>query len=470
MKKKVMIGILVFLFVILAVVAVLLIGKQRKSSEYQDQISLGDQYLAELDYENAKICYEKAIEIDAKRASAYVNLSVVYMGQNRYQEAREILDKAQEVVSSSQGLELIQKQQETVKKAVDGSQDENQMGDTGTRETADEPQNLQNGDKESGQGEQTIFDLGSGWVNRDGWSYLRTETGLYLFRDGEAQMVASESGNISYSLMAVDGGIYYGQDQSLKFRMNDTGQVTTIYQGRSQVEPLGMTDKYLYFAEYANGGQDSQVICQMSRSDGVLRTFTFSDFCEHSNTAFCGERFFYTAGVADVSTSSVKEVDAATGQARVIAEDSSVGLLADGNVLYYIRAQGSGDFTQIEGELIRWDTVTDERQVLLSGKGMEIGWIAGVAKDCVYTSGAQGIFKVNQQGRQMVAPQGCSANWADENGVYYTRDKKVYYYDSQTEEVKELITLEDQEFVIGVGGGYLTYRSGDTYKRVELGS
>ena len=83
MKKKVMVGILVVLFVALAVVAVLLIGKQRKASEYQEQISLGDQYLAELDYENADICYEKAIEIDKKRASAYVNLSMVYISQNR---------------------------------------------------------------------------------------------------------------------------------------------------------------------------------------------------------------------------------------------------------------------------------------------------------------------------------------------------------------------------------------------------
>lgn len=470
MKKKIMIGVIVLLLVAMAVVAVLLVGKQRKSSEYQEQISLGDEYLNELDYDNAEICYQKAIEIDGKRASAYVNLSMVYVNQNRYQEAQEVLEKARETVTSSQGVELIQNQQQLVKEAAGGSREEEQTGDVGQVPEKEETVSQENGSEESQQKEQTLFDLGSGWVSRNGWSYLWTTSGMYLFQDGQAQMSASESGNISYSLMAVDGGVYYGQDQALKFRMNDTGEVTIIYQGRRQVEPLGMTENALYFAEYKDDGQDSQVIHQMDRTTGSLRTFTFSDFCEHSRTAFCGERFFYTKGVADVSTSGVKEVDVTTGQARIIAEDSSVGLLADGDILYYIRAKEKGDYTQTEVEVIRWDTVSNKSQVLATGTGMEINGILGIADNCVYTSGTMGILEIGQEGQRTVASQGCIANWADESGVYYTAENTVYRYDSQSQSATELITLDSQEYVVGVGGGYLTYRSGEDYKRLELGS
>ena len=167
-------------------------------------------------------------------------------------------------------------------------------------------------------------------------------------------MTASVSGDISYGLMAVDGGVYFGQDQALKFRMDSTGEVTTIYQGSREMEPMGLTDKYLYFAEYTDEGQDGQVIHQMDRSDGSLQTFKFSDFCAHSDTAFCGERFFYSRGVADVGTSGVKEVDPVSGQTQVIAEDASGQLLAQGDVLYYVRAQEAGDYTQVAAELIRF--------------------------------------------------------------------------------------------------------------------
>ncbi len=473
MKKKVMVGILVVLFVALAVVAVLLIGKQRKASEYQEQISLGDQYLAELDYENAEICYEKAIEIDKKRASAYVNLSMVYISQNRYEEAREILEEARETVSGQKGLELIQRQQETVEGASGGSAQGEQAGtdqdQQGESKPGDEDQS-QDSEEKKPEGEQALFTQGYGWISRDGWGYLRTESGLYIFRDGEAQMTASVSGDISYGLMAVDGGVYFGQDQALKFRMDSTGEVTTIYQGSREMEPMGLTDKYLYFAEYTDEGQDGQVIHQMDRSDGSLQTFKFSDFCAHSDTAFCGERFFYSRGVADVGTSGVKEVDPVSGQTQVIAEDASGQLLAQGDVLYYVRAQEAGDYTQVAAELIRWDTASGESQVLLTGIGREIGGLLGVVGDCVYTSSIEGMMEIKGQEKRTVAPQGCAPISADETGVYYTLDQVVYRYDSRTQSSTELLRLGEREYVVGVGGGYLTYRSGDDYKRVELGS
>lgn len=114
MIKKVLVGILVLLLAALAVLGILLVGKGRKNSGYMEQLALGDKYLEELDYENAQLCFEKAIEIDEKRATAYVNLSAVYVLQNRYEEAIEVLDKARKNVSSQEGMEKIQTQQDKV--------------------------------------------------------------------------------------------------------------------------------------------------------------------------------------------------------------------------------------------------------------------------------------------------------------------------------------------------------------------
>ena len=114
MIKKVLVGIMVLLLVALAAVGVLLVGKHRKSSGYEEQLALGNKYLEELDYENAQLCFEKAIEIDEKRSAAYVSLSVVYVRQNRYEEAMQLLDKAQEAVGSQEARNKLQSQREQV--------------------------------------------------------------------------------------------------------------------------------------------------------------------------------------------------------------------------------------------------------------------------------------------------------------------------------------------------------------------
>ena len=74
MKRKFLTGALTLLVVALAVAGALLFWQSRKLDDYTAQLSLGDKYLEELDYENAEIAYKKAIEIDEKRPSAYVTL------------------------------------------------------------------------------------------------------------------------------------------------------------------------------------------------------------------------------------------------------------------------------------------------------------------------------------------------------------------------------------------------------------
>ena len=81
-KKKIKI----VLSTVLAVLCLLLIvggvwlgiGISREK-RYEKQISLGDKYLEELDYENARIAFENAIEISEKKAVGYVKLAVLYI-------------------------------------------------------------------------------------------------------------------------------------------------------------------------------------------------------------------------------------------------------------------------------------------------------------------------------------------------------------------------------------------------------
>ena len=63
---------------------------------YEEQISLGDKYLEELDYENAEIAYRKAVEISEKRESSYVKLTVLYIEQEEYEKAAQIIEEGRE--------------------------------------------------------------------------------------------------------------------------------------------------------------------------------------------------------------------------------------------------------------------------------------------------------------------------------------------------------------------------------------
>ena len=102
MKKRgkgILTAIFSVLIAALAAVGGLLAFRIMTLKKYEKQISLGAKYLEKLDYENAEICFEKAIEIDEKKTEPYLQLSVVYVQQQRYEEAREILQKAEDTAS-----------------------------------------------------------------------------------------------------------------------------------------------------------------------------------------------------------------------------------------------------------------------------------------------------------------------------------------------------------------------------------
>lgn len=71
--------------------ALLLMGCSSKGMTWQEQYDLGVRYLSEGKYEEALLAFEKAIEIDPKQVKAYSVLAEVYVSQNNWEKAADIL-------------------------------------------------------------------------------------------------------------------------------------------------------------------------------------------------------------------------------------------------------------------------------------------------------------------------------------------------------------------------------------------
>lgn len=86
-----------------ALLAVLLLcGCGAAAKSWQEEYDLGVRYLSEGNYEEAILAFEAAIEIDPKRAEAYLSLADVYVAQGDLDAAREVLDRAVEAVGEDE--------------------------------------------------------------------------------------------------------------------------------------------------------------------------------------------------------------------------------------------------------------------------------------------------------------------------------------------------------------------------------
>lgn len=84
-----------WLVTVLGIMLVVLLGVTAcgKSNEKQiaEQLELGNKYLAEMDYEQAIVAFNKVIELDPKQIIAYEKLADSYIGLDRKEEAVDIL-------------------------------------------------------------------------------------------------------------------------------------------------------------------------------------------------------------------------------------------------------------------------------------------------------------------------------------------------------------------------------------------
>ena len=69
-------------------------------AKWQEQLDLGMRYLEEMDYENAVLSFNKAIEIDPRQAESYLGLADVYIMMGDYETAMEVLQQGYDATGS----------------------------------------------------------------------------------------------------------------------------------------------------------------------------------------------------------------------------------------------------------------------------------------------------------------------------------------------------------------------------------
>ena len=65
--------------------------RQNERRELREQLKMAERYLEEMDYEQAVVAYQAAIEIDPKNIDAYLGLAEAYIGLNDYESAIDAL-------------------------------------------------------------------------------------------------------------------------------------------------------------------------------------------------------------------------------------------------------------------------------------------------------------------------------------------------------------------------------------------
>ena len=89
----------------------LLTGCQKSAEEQlQEQLELGQNYLLEMEYDEARIAFENAIQINPKNMEAYKGLAEVYVAQEEYEKALNILDEAEIQLPEELSIEELREQ------------------------------------------------------------------------------------------------------------------------------------------------------------------------------------------------------------------------------------------------------------------------------------------------------------------------------------------------------------------------
>ena len=87
----------VYLALAVLLTSLILCSCENTNAEWQEQFDLGTRYLAEHNYVDAEIAFAKAIEIDPKRAEAYIGRGDAFMAHANYQDAQADYETALEL-------------------------------------------------------------------------------------------------------------------------------------------------------------------------------------------------------------------------------------------------------------------------------------------------------------------------------------------------------------------------------------
>ena len=108
------IGIAAILIVAAVVITVFIKSSGSSEKRYREKMDLGRKYLLELDYEQAILCFEEAINIDPKSKEAYLELAEVYVKQGKNEKALEILEEARNKINDTDDINVIKKKENEI--------------------------------------------------------------------------------------------------------------------------------------------------------------------------------------------------------------------------------------------------------------------------------------------------------------------------------------------------------------------
>ncbi len=92
-RKRIIIIAVVASVAAAALMLALILSSGGKARELSRQLDLGKRYLDELDYDNALIAFNRAIEIDPKCEDAYIGVADAYIGKGETDSAQKILEE-----------------------------------------------------------------------------------------------------------------------------------------------------------------------------------------------------------------------------------------------------------------------------------------------------------------------------------------------------------------------------------------
>ena len=100
-RSKFVLGALIAVGICVSVLVGILISTGVKQNKYVSAIERGNHYYTSGDYANAIVEYQKAIEIDEKKDTAYLNLSSVYVLVGDYDNAKATVDRGLQMAVSN---------------------------------------------------------------------------------------------------------------------------------------------------------------------------------------------------------------------------------------------------------------------------------------------------------------------------------------------------------------------------------
>ncbi len=126
-NKMIATAIAIILLVIAIIISLVFVFNNRHSAkDYNNKLDEAQKYVAKLDYKKAEATYLKAIDINPKQPTAYVELADVYVNINEQDKAEAILEKGYKNVEGKENKKIIKDKQEEIK---DGMNAINNGGD-----------------------------------------------------------------------------------------------------------------------------------------------------------------------------------------------------------------------------------------------------------------------------------------------------------------------------------------------------